>query len=108
MENEDLNQRNAQHFDIVGKEFASFIEEKCSDLKCSACGSANEPVLHADSADGPVHLSASPILKPQGYGNKGHCTLHCQNCGFMWFFDASVVSDWVIEQRKEARCDEPQ
>ncbi|MFI0472941.1 hypothetical protein ACGLWX_09525 [Halomonas sp. HMF6819] len=93
--------RDSSEFDLTGGEFATFLHEKCQGMKCPACGSEEVPMFEADSFDGPVHLSSSPILSPEGYGAKGHCTAICQSCGYTWVFAAGFIFDWALEKRME-------
>lgn len=93
-------------FDVTGEEFLTYLEEKCPDISCPACGSKERPVVAADSADGLAHFIGMPIVLPNRGTAHGVCMAFCGNCGHAWQFWANEVLNWAVEQRSKVSDDE--
>lgn len=86
---------------ITGSELAGFVQEKSGGLQCPICKTDESPVIHADSAEEWAHVIHAHIAWPLDRGARGDFKASCPNCGYAWYFDAAIVTEWVEKSRKD-------
>lgn len=78
------------------EEFISFLEHKCADSKCPACGNDTFTILSSNEA-GPWRFE-SDVENEAGY-HLPTFAVFCRNCGSVRHHTSTIVTKWVHQQR---------
>jgi hypothetical protein len=92
---------------ITFRDVEAFIADRCSDLRCPACGGSRlEPAPEAD--DQPVALLFENSASPSWFGPPGYLrvfALNCSACSYVIMFRLDALEKW--RRARDARAAAP-
>jgi hypothetical protein len=92
---------------ITFRDVEAFIADRCSDLRCPACGGSRlEPAPEAGNQ--PVALLFENSASPSWFGPPGYLrvfALNCSACSYVIIFRLDALEKWL--RAREARAAAP-
>lgn len=92
---------------ITFRDVEAFIADRCSDLRCPACGGSRlEPATEAGSQ--PIALLFESSASPSWFGPPGYLrvfALNCAQCSYVIIFRLDAMEKWLIA--RDARAAAP-